>query len=73
MTTANNQDSGKLLSDRGPAQPSGSTGEAANGPNNIHDQHAATPNQPVTPQKFERKTIEDNVPPDNDPDDPAQP
>jgi hypothetical protein len=43
MGSINNADASKLISDRGPAQPSGFADEGKKGSNDINDQHPATP------------------------------
>ena len=72
MNPSNQTDPGKLISDRGPAQPDGFADEGRKGPNDINDQH---PNEQHArkPERHSQQEMQKQAPLDNDPDDPAQP
>ncbi len=64
---------GNLISDRGPAQPSGfAEQEGRKGPNDVNDQR---PNDksPSTPERHSQQELQNTKPLDTDPDDSAQP
>jgi hypothetical protein len=64
---------GKLISDRGPAQPSGfAEQEGRKGPNDVKDQRPKD-KSPSTPERHSQKELQNTLPLDPDPDDSAQP
>lgn len=72
MNPTEQPNSGGLISDRGPAQPSGFAEEGREGSNDVKDQRP-TGKSPSTPERHSQEELQNTKPLDNDPDDPAQP
>lgn len=71
MNPNQNTDPGKLISDRGPAQPGGFSEEGRQGSNDVTDQR---PDKSASkPERHSQKELQNAQPLDPDPDDSAQP
>ncbi|MDQ9171969.1 hypothetical protein Q8A64_16260 [Oxalobacteraceae bacterium R-40] len=72
MNPTNQTDPGKLISDRGPAQPGGFAEEGRKGSNDVNDQRPS--GKPASkPERHSQQEVQNQPPLDPDPDDSAQP
>jgi hypothetical protein len=72
MNPTEQNESGKLVSDRGPAQPGGYAEEGRKGPSDVEDQRPRD-TSPSKPERRSQQEMQKQPPLDPDPDDSAQP
>lgn len=73
MNPTNQTDPGKLISDRGPAQPGGFAEEGRKGSNDVNDQRPGGKQASKQPERHSQQEVQNQPPLDPDPDDSAQP